>query len=94
MTENILPEKIICYICGKEAPPATPLFSEMCADCLRMYRNATSPVTYTLGHPANQSYIREENHSAMEIWENHLRKHGFVKKWGRWRKVKEETISK
>jgi len=78
-------EEIDCRICGKHSQPATPLFP-MCSQCYQMYRNATSPVTYTLGHPANQSYVREENYSAIEMWENHLRNHGFIKKWGKWRK--------
>ena len=85
---SILPEKITCYICEKEARPATPLFNKMCSACYDLYYAAEAPRTFTLGHPANQTYIREKNQSAIQVWEEHLKKHGFVKKWRRWRKKK------
>ena len=83
-----IPDKIICYICRKEDRPATPLFQAWCPECYHLYRASQNPKTSTLGHPANQSYYREKNYSVIEIWENHLKKHGFVKKWGNWRRKK------
>jgi len=82
-----LMEKIKCRICGKESEPATPLW-RICRDCYILYRNAEEPKVFTLGHPANQSYMYEENTSAIKIWEEHLKKYGYEKKWGRWIKKK------
>jgi len=88
----MMPEIITCRICGKEAPPASPLFQDWCYDCLKLFREAQSPKTYTLGFPANQSYTYEENYDAIRKWEEHLKSHGFVKKRGRWHKASVNKI--
>jgi NMD protein affecting ribosome stability and mRNA decay len=87
----MMPEEITCCICGKKARPATPLFQDWCYNCLKLFREAQSPTVFTLGHPANQTYMYEENKSAVQKWEDHLKAHGFVKKWGRWRQKETKT---
>lgn len=66
--KNMMVEKRICRICGKEVPPTMPLKNGWCTDCFQLFNNA------------------QKNHYDMNMWEKHLREHGFVKKWGHWRK--------
>jgi hypothetical protein len=78
-------KKIICGICGKKAPPATPLYL-MCHACYDLYQAAISPIISMTGHPANLSFYHEMNYAAIKVWEEHLKAHGFVKKHGKWTK--------
>lgn len=79
-------EDIFCPICGVKSQPATPIYL-MCHKCYNLFNAATSDKVSSSGHPANQTYYHSKNTEAIEIWFNHLKANGFIKKHGKWQKA-------
>lgn len=90
-------QTITCGICGKEGLQAMLLGpgSKMCSDCYRLFSAALRPKVETSGWPANQTNYYSENHEAVKVWEDHMKKCGFTKtKSGKWRNKKELNKNK
>lgn len=83
-------KEVTCGICGKVARQARLLGveSQMCNECAVLFDKAMSPIVSVTGyaHPAVGTYYHDPNYEAIKVWEEHMIKCGFVKKWGKWRK--------